>query len=129
MNRDQKIALIEAKANEMLRDREYQFVTIAELTDEINEAGHEINLEEVEQLMEQIVQSPGSEWISEPMPDSPGQLLYSKDIQYLLIEEAVEEMARIQTVLSKKAKLSPLSPETWQIAAEVQRNMILKQQK
>lgn len=47
MNRDQKIALIEAKANEMLKSGEYQFVTILELSDELSYVEDEVAQEEV----------------------------------------------------------------------------------
>lgn len=80
--------IIENKASEMITSGEYQFVTIAELTDELNEAGHKISVEEVEQHMNRLTQN--SDWTWQPMPDSLGQKLYSKGFD-LAIEHIVEE--------------------------------------
>ena len=120
-----KNKIIEETAMQMLSGDEYEFVTILDLMDELQAVGEQYNFEEVEAYMDRLTQN--SDWTWQPMPDSPGQKLYSKGFDPM-IEHMVEEVGQIRMVLSQKYHLSALAPETWQLAAQIHQTMILKQQ-
>ena len=116
--------IIEETAIQMLASREYEFVTILDLMDELQAAGEQYNFEEVKQHMDDLTQN--SDWTWQPMPDNPHLRLYSKGGDVLL-QQTIDELFKIRVALHKKG-FKFEAHETWQIAAEVQRNMILKQQ-
>ena len=115
---------IEEVAEQMLASGEYEFVTVLDLLDELSDAGHQVSQEEVAECMDGMAQN--SEWTWEPMPDNPVQRLYTKGF-HPNIELAVEEVGQIRIILCEKYSLNRYSSETWEIAAQIQRNMILKQ--
>ena len=120
-----KKQIIEETAMQMLSGGAYEFVTILDLLDELQAAGQQYNFEEVEAYMDGLTRN--SDWTWQPMPDSPGARLYNKGFDPA-IEHMVEEVGQIRMALSQKYYLSALAPETWQIATQIQRNLILKQQ-
>ena len=119
-----KDKIIEETAKQMLSSGEYEFVTILDLTDELQAADEQYNFEEVEAYMDDLTRN--SDWTWQPMPDSPGARLYSKGGD-ILLQQTIDELFKIRVALYKKG-FKFQAHETWQIAAEVQRNMILKQQ-
>jgi len=123
-NNNKQNQIIEETAMQMLSSGAYEFVTILDLMDELETAGQRISYEDVETCMDGLTRN--SDWTWQPMLDSPDQRLYSKGGDTLL-HQTIDELFKIHVALHKKG-FKFQAHETWQIAAEVQRNMILKQQ-
>ena len=116
--------MIEETAMKMLASGEYKFINLLDLLDELQAAGEQYDFEEVEKYMNDLIRN--SDWTWQPMPDNPRLRLYSKGGNALL-HQTIDELFKIRVALHKKG-FKFEAHETWQIAAEVQRNMILKQQ-